>query len=270
MPHHSRHPHHDQPYDPSRDFIVFHHVPKCGGTSLHGFLSSVLGTNGYIVPTGDDMQSLDISSLRGLGGHHYNYHKKIYENKHLNYIKILIARDPLERMFSLYSHVMRFPSSHQIALAHPSRDLSGMSFGDFALFCAEFSIRDATNMTARFICGNQGDPYRVDRVLEILDSQFRFAYPLQLSNLLYQDLGHYLGAPQKTIDEYALKIRLNKSPTRHRNPQMIAEAAPTILSSNSVDYMIYSHICKRYSNVTNRSNILIKEIADKIRSIREN
>jgi len=258
-----------RPYEPSRDFIVFHHVPKCGGTSLHEFLASVLGSNRYASPTRNELQNVDITRLGGLGGHHYNYNKKIYTSKRINYVKVLIARDPLERMLSLYGHVMRYPRSHHIALVHPSRNLSGMSFRDFAFFCAEYSISDTTNMVARFIGGTQCDLARIDRLLNILDAQFRFAYPLELSSLLYHDLGQYLGAPQKTIDEYSSQIRLNVSPARHPSSEMIAMAAPIILASNHLDYIIYRHLCKRYSETTIRSNLLLKDIANKISSIRK-
>jgi len=102
-----------------------------------------------------------------------------------------------------------------------------------------------------------------------LDSQFRFAYPLDLCSLLYHDLGAFLGAPQAEIDKYSSRIKLNASKANYRPTQQIAEAAPIILAANNIDYMIYRHVCEKYNDFACRAQAVVKEVAKTIKAVHD-
>lgn len=87
----------------SEERIVFIHIPKCGGTTLHNLLSSWYGNENIHPERHNGLYYCAASNLAGkkVFSGHYDYYSSglIPGNKK----RILFLRDPKERLISLYN-----------------------------------------------------------------------------------------------------------------------------------------------------------------------
>jgi len=89
--------------------LVFLHLVKTGGVSLHGVLEDVFGDNYFrhSQPKQVFLDSLDDERkqhLKCISGHfRFGVHKKL--GREAFYVNVV--REPIERMISLYNHKLR-------------------------------------------------------------------------------------------------------------------------------------------------------------------
>lgn len=84
-------------------FLIFTHIPKCGGTSFNRWINSVLSEK-YLNIYPGSFEDKDVNNYIASGGHQkYGYNPFFDKNKELVYISIM--RDPFTRFISFYNYV---------------------------------------------------------------------------------------------------------------------------------------------------------------------
>jgi len=105
------------PFDPSQHALIFTHVPKCGGTSLHETLAGLIGRDRYRVFTGEPYDRALLPKLLGAGGHQrFGQNPTHAQGRGIVYVTVL--RDPLDRFRSFFNHVRRV-EGHPLRVANP-------------------------------------------------------------------------------------------------------------------------------------------------------
>ena len=108
-----------QAFDLNEHTLIFTHIPKCGGTSLHKTLEHLLGINRYRVFVGKPNPSENLDQLRGGGGHQRFGNNALHlyaQRKSIVYTTVL--REPFEQFKSWYMHLKR-DRVHNLRLRFP-------------------------------------------------------------------------------------------------------------------------------------------------------
>ncbi len=93
----------DGPFRPGRHTLIFVHVPKCGGTSLHRTLEAIPGFNyRHLRGRPEDLAGLD--ALDGVGGHQ-NFSATPLHKARDGLVYITVLREPRARILSFHRHV---------------------------------------------------------------------------------------------------------------------------------------------------------------------
>lgn len=143
---------------PGRDIeqeesLIFLHIPKTGGSTLHGIIERQYEPNPIFTIDGNRFrESIDEfkrlpeeqrRKIKVLKGHMYfGLHE--FLPGHSTYITIL--RDPIERVVSLYHYILRNPDHR----AHEAITSQHMSLKDFVI-CGEYKLLN--NGQTRILCG---------------------------------------------------------------------------------------------------------------------
>jgi len=99
-------------FDPKKHLFVFTHIPKCGGTSVHDCLKSMLKEKYVAITPDTPMDHID-KHIWGIGGH-FNFggvYPWILDGRRPIYMTIL--RHPWSRFVSYFHHVA-FKPDHPI------------------------------------------------------------------------------------------------------------------------------------------------------------
>lgn len=207
-----------------RNKLIFLHLPKCGGTTLHSILErlyssdetfTVRVTSNTQINT-EDFHKLPESErdrINVLKGHFYfGLHK--YMTSPSKYFTFL--RDPQERILSYYHYVRRRPN-HRLRETYGFTDTTS-----YLEFVSEIDEQDLHNGQTRWICGKDADEAEMLRIAkENIQQHFAFVGILELFDeslillqeafelplLYYKAKNQTKGRPDlSTVDEEAREI----------------------------------------------------------------
>lgn len=121
------------PLDPSIDRLVFLHIPKTGGTTLHELLAAAVGADRVSVERHNGLwrrSGAELAAARLFSGHYDRRCLSVVPGRRVRVVTLL--RDPSRRLLSVYrflrAHRPRFIAHHKMALATAARE---KRYGDF-------------------------------------------------------------------------------------------------------------------------------------------
>lgn len=149
------------PFRPGHHTLIFVHVPKCGGTSLHHTLETIPGFNyRHLRGRPEDLDGLD--ALDGVGGHQ-NFSATPLHKTRDGLVYITVLREPRARILSFYKHVTT--QSHH----HLHRDFPGLAELDPVAFVETLATAGNTeisNLMTRMVTG-RGDAGAAEAIAHV-------------------------------------------------------------------------------------------------------
>jgi hypothetical protein len=100
------------------DLLIFNHLPKCGGTSLHHMLNTMFGDEeSFTVQVSDDgaLNTDDFDflykkrNIKLFKGHLHTYKPESVLHSRQSYLYFTFLRDPIERSISYYTYCKKTP-----------------------------------------------------------------------------------------------------------------------------------------------------------------
>lgn len=222
-------------FDPETQVLDFSHVPKCGGTTVHDFLYRLMDGAYVLCAPGLDWEAR-IDDAAGAGGHQMRGQNPICHRPGKNAVRLIILREPLQRILSFYRHVRNHPN-HYLAMRP---ELKNKSIVDFAHYCRDSNVREFHDLQSQFVVGPNGNPQDVTQVLETFDSAFDFYAPLHMLPVLREELSRFFGKPN-----IELKSK-NVSKEVPLDPAEVRAAADIIYTHNYNDLQLYEACNKKF------------------------
>ena len=217
----------DGPFEPGRHTLIFVHVPKCGGTSLHRTLELAPGL-AYRHLRGRPEDLVGIEALDGIGGHQ-NFSATPLHRIRNNLVYITVMRSPRARVLSFYRHVMTHAHHH---LHQQVPDLADMGPEEFVKALAAIDNYEIANLQTKMLTG-RGD-IAVDDAIAHVEANFAIVGLLERPE-------SYLAPLERMFPGGVSEHRLNVS-----EPQSRAEASSPALDAliaetNARDEALYAH-----------------------------
>lgn len=131
-----------------REALVFTHIPKTAGTSLHEAIGAALDGN-YAILTPATLSEIEFKTIGGVGGHQPFLATPLSKTKR-QLVHMTILRDPVDRMISFYKHVQARPN-HLLSRTYPQ--LNDKNLLEFVEFLSEENYRDVQNLQCHMISG---------------------------------------------------------------------------------------------------------------------
>ena len=221
----------DGRFDPETQVLDFSHVPKCGGTTVHDFLYRLM--DGNYVHCAPGLKGQDkIATALGAGGHQMRGQNPICHRPGRSTVRLIILREPLQRLMSFYRHVCNHPK-HYLAIRP---EVQGKGFVDFVTYCRDAKVREFYDLQSQFVVGPKANPQNVARVLETFDSHFDFYAPLHMLPVLREELSRFFGKPAPEL------VSKNISKEVPLDPEEVRRAADIVYTHNYTDLQLY-HAC---------------------------
>lgn len=218
-----------------KEFLLFVHIPKCGGTSVHHALRRLLkGRYLHLPPLKSNWpQSIDFSKLLGGGGHQPVGMSPLEKvDRPIRYISI--TRNPLDRYISYYRHV-------QTDENHYLRDREGFVGVDITTFARnliDLGVMESANTQCAYLAGRTGAGF--DEAQEIINQNNINVIPSpsldDFFQKLYKSQGREYETDRRNVSTYELSL---DQAARRKLSAQIREA-------NEDDYKLYKWTESRY------------------------
>jgi hypothetical protein len=134
--------------------IIFTHIPKTAGSSIHDVLKHQLLDGSYVrTPlTWRDRRR----RFRGVGGHFFHdRHPEEVLLPGLDYRHVTLLRRPLDRVMSFYRYVTTVRRHYLLDLARKRGvDLRRASAYDFVRFCQDIDSVEISDLQTKKLCGS--------------------------------------------------------------------------------------------------------------------
>lgn len=136
-------------FNREREHLIFTHIPKTAGTSLHRLLEESLGEYSLIDPSNYD--AIDLESLIGAGGHHNFGFNPLCSSTRKSLVHITVIREPMARYLSFYRHLQQHPK-HHLPMAHP--EILKMGPLECARFLVDIQNPEISNLQCKMLRGD--------------------------------------------------------------------------------------------------------------------
>lgn len=223
----------DEPFDLDIHTLIFTHIPKCGGTTLHETFSRILGSDRYRVFSGANSNQTEMNRLRGAGGHQRFGANPLHRRKS-PLVYTTVIREPFAQFISYYHHVLRDPH-HHLRRDNPSiADLSPMEMIDYHLEIGNHSI---SNIQSAMLAPSATTSAEV---IEQVAKHYSLVGTLE-------KLSQYADALSTMFPQSDVKLnRLNENPARLRRPRFgLRKLRQRIYDLNQRDLALYESFTTR-------------------------
>ena len=218
----------DGPFQPGRHTLIFVHVPKCGGTSLHRTLETIPGLR-YRHLRGRPEDLDGIEALDGVGGHQ-NFSATPLHKARDGLVYITVLRSPRTRILSFYRHVMAHTHHH---LHRQFPGLAAMGPVAFVETLARAGNFEIENLQTKMLTG-RGDISASDAIAHV-EASFSVVGLLEEPDSYLAPLGRmFPGA----ITQNRLNVGEGPVPQAADEPAL----ATLIDETNGKDRALYAHV----------------------------
>lgn len=199
-------------FDYHKEVLIFTHIPKCGGTSIHDWLATTFNGK-YIHFSSEPYEHLDLNIFHGGGGHQsFGENPLCQVDKEARHITVI--REPISRFFSFYNHISEHPDHHLHQLL-----LKTNSHLDFAKACYDNGNFEISNLQTKMISGKE-HPCWEEAIDSVRKNYCLLGFQDDLSGF-FKDLSEFLGChnhpfkklnvtPPKTLPKDKLLINFIK------------------------------------------------------------
>lgn len=225
----------DGRFDPQTQVLDFSHVPKCGGTTVHDFLHRLMD-GAYVHCAPGTGWEAHFDAALGAGGHQTRGQNPISQRPGKQIVRLIILREPLQRILSFYRHVRNHPN-HYLARRPEMKDASLLKF---VTSCRDAKVSEFHDLQSQFVVGPGGNPQDLNQVLETFDSEFDFYAPLHMLPVLREELSRFFG---KAGVDLASKNVSREVPI---DPAEVRAAADIVYAHNYNDLQLYEACNKKF------------------------
>jgi len=222
-----------QPFEPHHT-LVFVHIPKCGGTSMHRTLETIFGTRyRHLRGRPEDLEGLE--NVRAIGGHQ-NFGSTPVHRARTGLVYMTVIRPPAERVLSFHRHVLDHPN-HHIRVQMPGIEKASPAEFIEALVAARND--EITNLQTKMLTGR--------RNLTPQDAIGHVEANFTIVGLL-GDENSYV-EPLRTLFPRA-DVRANTLNVSRAQPTMPVRSAALddlIAETNGKDQILYDHFAARHA-----------------------
>lgn len=211
--------------------LIFVHIPKCGGTSLHRTLENIQGLQyRHLRGIPEDLEGIE--SLDGIGGHQ-NFGSTPLHKSRSRLVYITVIRSPVERVLSFYRHILDHPN-HHLRRAHP--DLKDASPTQFVERLAAEGNYEISNLQTKMLTGNAR--LSVDAAIDHISKHYSIIGLLEETKSYLDPLRVLF--PNGPIAPNTLNVSTPREVDTLRTPQFEA----LVQELNDKDHAIYEHFAQ--------------------------
>lgn len=218
----------DRPFRFGRHTLIFVHIPKCGGTSLHRTLEEIEGLT-YRHLRGSPRDTEGIEDFDGVGGHQ-NFGATPLHQQRDRLVYITVIRPPRERVLSFYRHVLEHPNHHLHRLIAEAGAKDPVAFVKTLVAAKNYEI---TNLQTKMLTGRGDIP--VAAAIAQVEANFSIVG-------LLGEPATYLEPLQRLFPRSTVRTNLlNVSRTPEREAWNSPELDALIEETNGKDIALYAH-----------------------------
>jgi hypothetical protein len=209
--------------------LIFTHIPKCGGTSLHKTFEGLLGKDKYRVFIGPAIAEQDLSKLRG-GGGHQRFGNNPLHHVRSNIVYTTVLRNPFKQFISYYYHLKR-DEHHILRLKYP--EIVNYSPLELIHFLSSIDNRSANNIQSLMLAPKARS---IDEVIEHVESNYSIVGTLENYKTYLNEISKLF--PLRKLDEY----QLNKKDENADNFDFDVDQTRSVFNDqNKIDLQLYKH-----------------------------
>ena len=222
-------------FDPKKHLFVFTHIPKCGGTSVHDCLTSMLKEKYVVISPDYPMNNID-KHIWGIGGH-FNFggvYPKILDGRCPIYMTIL--RHPWSRFVSYFNHVAvrvehldhkcipNFNELRPIDVLHKWKNLGN---------------RNISNLQTQMICNNNPEKATATKAIDIINRYYKFISTLDHLNEILDEVATFFNIKRQPIKK--LNVRKHQNIINSVDDNLYNE----VIELNHKDLLLYQNIASK-------------------------
>jgi hypothetical protein len=218
-------------FDQNNEILIYTHIPKCGGTSLHDWLLRAFNDNYLTIISPNIIDNQNFSLYKGFGGHqYYGDNPKDFNGKVPVYISVM--RNPISRFISYYNHVLNNKNHYSHKYIINSDPLT------FAHSLYNINNGEISNLQVKMLNNNRENENWID-ALNNIKKNYIIVGCFENMNEFYNKLSNFLKVSPLIKVNY-LNIS-NKNNIEYSN-SYLKELNDYILEINNQDYALYKAI----------------------------
>lgn len=220
------------PFDLTRNRLIFTHIPKTAGTSLHQLLGEALDGK-YTLLVGRN-PALPEGDWLGAGGHQY-YGGENPLHDHPGRLYVTLLRDPVDRVLSAYSHVSPL-HDHPIFAQFPGA--LGKGPVDFVRITTRDRSSSLVEMSPRLLTGPGFDPTDPRGNIERVEAAYAVVGVLEELPAFVDALGQLFDRPM-TMPALNARTRTAVTPAEREQLREITDVV------SPCERALYNHFAGR-------------------------
>lgn len=223
--------------------IVFIHIPKAAGTSIHNEFKKKYGEDYLFYRGAQDKGSLkDLSRWRAIGGHiWYGRTNKMFKQQGISPKYVTVIREPVERFVSFYNYAINNKSHYIHSHLDGGEDITIEKFVDILKYVGS---EELDNLQSKMIYSTLNDYAEIRSRIVSDDYDVDAIYSLPrledfVNEIIYSGTDDPLSADQN--DEIKIESK-NVTDYFYRKDDLTESEMEIIIELNQLDMLLWDRI----------------------------